>query len=408
MDYSRYSFAKVLGAFALVALSSCSDPVSSQSELTFLEGSPAQISFAEWCSAWALDCVPPEKPAEPHVAVAQVQAAFSVGNVFLNGGSRLGFSASDWSSAPITEAFALLLQGPLHNQVGQKLIDVGFKSFVVEGKGIARLAFEAKNYKGKSGLVWSVPSQEMTAALNGGGEMLTTGLVVSNAQGNQSANVAKITFSNTDMLTIESDVFRISDVPAWFVYRELATGIDVPSFQKVPPKNFGIVANRLVSFVSTTQQTILADSALISSLLTNFDALVPKPAKGFWHDSVKKMLQRVNSAKVEVGGGELRVMGNLKEKPSLWCDMVGSPVVLEIRKDFSVTFPLQTSADRVVMSFKGIAGKLNLAGPVKPGFELSVVEFTGEKMILKGVPVIGEYSVDITKVPPDGYDLKCK
>jgi hypothetical protein len=398
-------YSKVHFVASSLLLISCSDSYLSTSLVSDETETKPTLSFAEWCSGWGLRCEPPSVLSKPAATLKQVQSGFSVFNGFLNSSMSVGFSLEDWKSPRMKEAFDSFLIPKTYEELSLAMDNVGLLGGVASGDGRLRLEFSGKEYEGPSALRWKfAPSAEVS--FGDSGDVHFSGVLIQNPSGSEGVNVLRTQATSADTFVFESNLFRVEKVPLWFLSREVFSGFSIPKMQKIPFENFGVGLNRLLKVVLAKPQSISIEKSVLNSLENNFDVLVSQPQKSerFWHGSVKTILKKLEKMSVVATDGKADFSGQLVGKDLLHCAIEGTPMTMEIRKDFGVLIPVQTASRSVVMSFRGIAAKLNILG--KPGFNLSTVEYTGEKMIIKGIPLIGEFAVDITK-NIEKMDLKC-
>ncbi len=393
-------------ALAIFFLSSCSGSHVSTSQVLDETQTKPTLAFAEWCATWRLQCEAPAVLPKPMMTLEQLQTGFSLFNELLNTPMHFGFSAQDWKSSNMKEAFQSFSLSKSYEELTRTMDNVGFLGFVAEGDGRVQLNFVGKEFFGPSALRWHLaPFAEVSFGNLGSSHF--SGWMIQNPAGQEVAQLLAAQATSEDTFALEWDLFRVEDVPLWFVSREIVSGISIPVVQKVPFQNLGVGLNRLLKVALEKRQEVAVPKSVLNSLKTNFDVLVPQPQKSplFWHDSLKTILAKLEKFSVVAGDGKAELSGQLVGKDFLYCTIEGTPMAMEVRKDFGMSIPVQVAPDRVVMSFRGIAAKLNILG--KPGFNLSAVEYTGDKMIIKGVPLMGEFTVDVTK-NAEKMDLKCR
>ncbi len=397
-----------------VVLVSCSNPEKSRmasfEDSTFTSNPASEISFADWCGSWALQCEPTGKKELPPFTLPQVKSVFHLADLFLRGSSHWGFSQDDWKSSGMTQAFSYFEQKKLYEQVSQKLLAFGFHDVWGDGSAKLRVTFGgAGAYVGPSGLHWEM-SQEQFISFESDSEIVFSGMKISNTNGAKNALVKRALVQNTNAFSFETDLFRVTDVPPWFVEREIFSGLDNLETKPVSTTNMALGANRFLGWFLNKDVSLSLDKVFLKEIARDYDVILPKPkSAGKWYEAVRKVLLRVNVLSLDAGDGQAAITGELLGGGKLSCSADGVPIVIEIRKDFGVELPAQSANDRVVMSFHGISAKIDLPGPIDPGFDLSTVEFTGEKIVMKGVPIVGEYSVDLSKFQQgQNIDFDCK
>jgi hypothetical protein len=401
----------VLAGVACLCLA-CSDAGFLRNAQPLSESTPTEalpnMDFSEWCQEWGLRCeAPPQIPASPF-SYAQLQSVYAIADTFLKGESRVAFRASDFRTQSMREAFSKFLQPSLYNQTSYKLSELGFVDFGMSGEGAMQLAFDERTYFAPSGLQWQ-PQKSVQISLNENSRLLFSGVQVKNPGGTQSAWLAGSQITESLYVNLEFDSLMVSSVPQWFFVREFLSGIDPVEPKEVPFQNMGVGANRMLQTLLSTEQKVILGANFLRALRNDFDVLFPKPQDpALWHSSVKKILGSLTEVRADVGLGKAQLSASLAAREKLVCKMIGAPILLEIRNSVSMRLPVQKQDNMVAMEFSGIAAKIDLPGGMDPGFELSRVEFTGEKVVIKGVPLIGQYAVDLAKQPPNQkMDFNC-
>jgi hypothetical protein len=403
----------VIGTLASVAvglgLTSCSRDLTPAAFYQTNSESIPEMTFSDWCSAWNLHCEPSQPTVKSPFSLQQVKSGLKLTDTFFRSGSHLSISASDLNSNSLSEAFDLFLQGKVLRQTSQKLKNLGFSKASLDGSGVAQFSFATSApYVGPSGLSWALGT-DAGVSFGLDGWVNVSGVSMSGADAANIAKVVRVQPLTAETFLLETDAFVVRDVPLWFVATEVFQGIDDVSVGEIPSKNLAMGLNRLLDWFTSTNQSIKVDRNFLSELGREYDVMVPRPkVSKYWFESFRKIISRIDGVSLTVGKGEMEIRGHLQGTGNLFCNIEGAPVAIELKKDFLITMPVQTAADRVVMRFQGIASKLDLPGPRDPGFDLSTIEYTGEKIIFRGVPLVGSFGVDADPARAEKMDLRCQ
>jgi hypothetical protein len=367
-----------------------------------------KIAFPQWCIRWGLNC--PDKSSdaendeenfEESRESQQWQAIAKLFKSFAVSGSDFTISDSELTSAKTRLLFTSIGLQTVHGDVIEVLARSGLKKLALEPQGNIR--FEArKTVTGQSGIVRGRSGMKWIFGNEGGvdvgdkGQYLFSGLQFSAANSFESDVFGQLTYNDQDKTAWSGSNLTVTHVPDGFFIRDVPVRWEnFSELQRVP----------LLASISELRDLTFSGGRFIKLSPSFFDTAA-KNMPVFVDDA--KVLPAVTKLVDAFGALEFRAPSaktslaqlSLEKASSVMCriEMSGTPPIeLTLDRRFGIQNAYTNDKKHAQIDLYGINIKARVGIPIS--FNLKRVDVEPSRIVIKGVPVIGEI---VIALPEEG------
>jgi len=369
-----------------------------------------KISFEQWCTRWGLICPKPE----PKSFATETQTSLSkdeqkwraiaeLTDKAFKSGSNFTIEQQELNSARIRIFMNQLGWGDVHGDVLDVLNKSGLRKLVLEPTG--RLRFEARTtlngqsgtVRGNSGMKWAF-ANEGEVSVGALGQYIFKGLEFSAATSFESDEFGQLHFNESDKTLWSGNALAVTHIPDGFFIK------DIP----VRWEKFNDVKRDVLVRNATEARNIIFSPNRIVRLNSSFFDTAAKHSELFVEDDkIKTAVRQLINA---FGQMEMKAPStsnplaqvSLQQAGSVVCriEMSGTPAIdVTLDKLFGIQNVFTNEKRNAQIDLYGINIKARVGIPIS--FNLRRVDIEPTRIVIKGIPVVGEISI-----PLPGSDKK--
>ncbi|NBX16518.1 MAG: hypothetical protein EBR09_04050 [Proteobacteria bacterium] len=376
-----------------------------------------KMAFAQWCERWGLTCPADDKKLLIEVndsqdeskETLQWQAISQLFERFARSGSDFSVDDSELTSAKTRLLMTQIGLHDVHSDFLEVLGKSGLKKLAVDPLGNIR--FEARpTVSGQSGMVRGRSGMKWIFANNGGvsvggkGQYLFSGLQFSAANSFESDVFGQLTYNDVDKTTWSGSNLAVTHVPDGFFIRDVPVRWEKFSdLQRVPML---AAVSEMRDLVFSGGRFIKLNPAFFDTAARNMPVFVDDakilPAATKLVDAFGSLEFRAPSAKTSLA------QLSLEKAASVMCriEMSGTPPIeLTLDRRFGVQNAYTNEKRHAQIDLYGINIKARVGIPI--AFNLKRIDVEPSRIVIKGVPVIGEIAIPL---PEEGkkFDKELK
>lgn len=369
-----------------------------------------KVSFEQWCTRWGLICPKPE----PKSFATETQTSLSkdeqkwraiaeLTDKAFKSGSNFTIEQQELNSARIRIFMNQLGWGDVHGDVLDVLNKSGLRKLVLEPTG--RLRFEARTtlngqsgtVRGNSGMKWAF-ANEGEVSVGALGQYIFKGLEFSAATSFESDEFGQLHFNESDKTLWSGNALAVTHIPDGFFIK------DIP----VRWEKFNDVKRDVLVRNATEARNIIFSPNRIVRLNSSFFDTAAKHSELFVEDDkIKTAVRQLINA---FGQMEMKAPStsnplaqvSLQQAGSVVCriEMSGTPAIdVTLDKLFGIQNVFTNEKRNAQIDLYGINIKARVGIPIS--FNLRRVDIEPTRIVIKGIPVVGEISI-----PLPGSDKK--
>ncbi|MBM3381389.1 MAG: hypothetical protein FJY29_03015 [Betaproteobacteria bacterium] len=369
-----------------------------------------KISFEQWCTRWGLICPKPE----PKSFATETQTSLSkdeqkwraiaeLTDKAFKSGSNFTIEQQELNSARIRIFMNQLGWGDVHGDVLDVLNKSGLRKLVLEPTG--QLRFEARTtlngqsgtVRGNSGMKWAF-ANEGEVSVGALGQYIFKGLEFSAATSFESDEFGQLHFNESDKTLWSGNALAVTHIPDGFFIK------DIP----VRWEKFNDVKRDVLVRNATEARNIIFSPNRIVRLNSSFFDTAAKHSELFVEDDkIKTAVRQLINA---FGQMEMKAPStsnplaqvSLQQAGSVVCriEMSGTPAIdVTLDKLFGIQNVFTNEKRNAQIDLYGINIKARVGIPIS--FNLRRVDIEPTRIVIKGIPVVGEISI-----PLPGSDKK--
>ncbi|NBW80676.1 hypothetical protein EBR21_02880 [bacterium] len=412
--FGKVSAAGFLVVAGLAFVASCgrisTDSTSDESRISSLSASEGaldveKISFEQWCKRWGLTCPSKTETISAESAESytdskefqQWQVISQLFEAFARSGSNFSMANDELTSGRLRLLMTQIGLQEFHQDVIELLERSGLRKLSIESDG--KIRFEARPgvnnqsgiVRGKSGMKWTFES-EGGVSVGTGGNYLFNGLLFSAANSFESDVFGKLGYNDTDKTVWSGSNLAVTNIPDGFFIRDVPVRWDKFSDVKRLPLLRYLTEFR--NLVFTPGRTIRVNSAFFNTASRNMSVFVDD-AKIL--GAVTKLVDALGLLEIkEPTAGAAFAQLNLEKANSVMCriEMSGTPAIeLTLDKRFGIQNAYTNDKYNAQIDLFGINIKARVG--VSISFNLKRVDVEPTRIVIKGVPVVGEISIPL-------------
>ncbi|MFZ9519323.1 MAG: hypothetical protein ACO3A4_02495 [Silvanigrellaceae bacterium] len=364
-----------------------------------------KISFEQWCERWGLTCSEKPKPIGVEEAenladskeFQQWQAISQLFEDFSRSGSNFSMVDDELTSSRVRLLMAQIGLQDVHQDLMDVLQRSGLRKVAIERDG--RIRFEGRSginnqsgvLRGRSGMKWTFESQG-GVSVGSGGNYLFNGLLFSAANSFESDVFGKLGYNDTDKTVWSGANLAVTNIPEGFFIRDVPVRWEKFSdINRVP-----LLRNvtELRNLVFTQGRNVRVNSAFFNTAARNMPVFVDD-AKIV--GAVTRLVDSFGLLELkEPTAGAAFAQLNLESASSVMCriEMSGTPPIeLTLDKRFGVQNVYTNEKFNAQIDLFGINIKARVGLPIS--FNPKRIDVEPTRIVVKGVPVIGEISIPL-------------
>lgn len=378
-----------------------------QSQLnSLLESYAEKLSFEQWCERWGLACPIEEESARSgwneqslseSKEVRQWRAVADLLDKAVRSGSDFIIEQQELNSARVRIFMQQLGLGDVHGDLLDALSRSGIKKVAIEPSG--RVRFQAREtvsgqsgvLRGKSGLNWIFASNG-EFSVDDNGRYLFEGLQFAAANALESDVFGALSYSDEDKIVWSGENIAVTHVPDDFIIK------DVP----VRWEKFGDLQEEvLIRNATEARNIILANNRKLKLNSVFFDTAASHAAV-FTDDqkiqtALKQLLDSLGQFEMrQPQSGIALAKMTLQRAERVGCriEMSGVPAIdVSLSRDFGIQNVFTNEKKNAQIDLYGINIKVRIGFPIS--FNLKRIDVEPTKIVIKGVPVVGEISIPL-------------
>jgi hypothetical protein len=412
--FGKVSAAGVLIVAGLAFVASCgrtsSESSSKESRVASLPAGEAafeveKISFEQWCKRWGLTCPAKTEPTSADAVeefadskeFQQWQVISQLFEAFARSGSNFSMVDNELTSGRLRILMTQIGLHDLHQDVIELLERTGLRKVAIESDG--QIRFEARAgvnnqagvVRGRSGMKWMFETQG-GVTVGTGGNYLFKGLFFSAANSFESDVFGKLGYNDSDKTVWSGENLAVTNVPDGFFIRDVPVRWEKFSDVQRVPLLRNVTEFRNLIF--TQGRTIRVNSAFFNTASRNMSVFVDD-AKVL--GAVTKLVDAFGLLELrEPATGAAFAQLNLEKANSVMCriEMSGTPAIeLTLDKRFGVQNVYTNDKYNAQVDLFGINIKARVGVPIS--FNPKRVDIEPTRIVVKGVPVVGEISIPL-------------
>ncbi|MEY2987045.1 MAG: hypothetical protein RJB13_566 [Pseudomonadota bacterium] len=403
-------FASVLGLAASCAESKLSTETGWSKSLSQIKGKlgayTEKISFDEWCERWGLTCPVKDEDTE----IDSSEENFSESNELRQwrviadllekavlSGSDFSIEQQELNSARVRIFMQQLGLGDVHGDVLNALSKSGIKKLALEPSG--RVRFQAREtvsgqsgvLRGNSGLNWIFASNG-EFSVGAQSQYLFNGLQFAAANALESDEFGSLGYTDEDKIVWSGQNLAVTKIPADFLIK------DVP----VRWEKFGELQEEvLIRNITEARNIALANNRNLKLNSKFFDAAASHAGE-FTDDpkiqgALKQLLDSFGLFEMRQPTSSIALANvSLQQAERMGCriEMSGVPAIeVGLSRSFGIQNIFTNEKKNAQIDLYGINIKVRIGFPIS--FNLKRVDVEPTKIVIKGVPVIGEISIPL-------------
>lgn len=406
------AFAAAVGAVAsvsiLATLAACGTASMPQSGLdsqatddNVPEAALANLTFKEWCQQWGLTC-PPSTQDDDEGIVAQMspeqwKSTLSLFRALLVERNVLSFVRADLESPQFKEVIRTLGLQKLEADIVQLIDRVGLLKISLPGTGTVSVESKGQGViAGQSSLAWLFAPQ---VAIKPGatGKLEMSGISFADKSKTRTENLASISLPVSPSYLWGTTNLQISQVPGSFLLNEIV--LDTSALKNVKIEQALKSVTPLRDWLFAGGRKAHLGSGFFDTAAKEVGVIISNP---LLRRILPPLLEKLGSVDIEKVAANPLATVSLRADGKLTCrlEMEGQPKIdLTFDKKFGVTNLLTTDKGFARAEFYGVSAKLDVLGPISPGFKLQIIEVEPTRLVIKKVPVIGEVAIPLNGEP---------
>lgn len=402
--------ASVLGMAASCAESKLSGEADWSRSLSHVQsklGAYAEkISFDEWCERWGLTCPAKDErvalsSSEQSLADSKEMRQWRVVADLLDkavqSGSDFAIEQQELNSAKVRIFMQQLGLGDVHGDILDALSKSGIKKFAIEPSG--RVRFQAREtvsgqsgvLRGNSGLNWIFASSG-EFSVGAQSRYLFNGLQFAAANALESDDFGSLGYTDDDKIVWTGQSLAVTNIPDDFLIK------DVP----VRWEKFGDLQEEvLIRNITEARNIALANNRNLKLNSQFFDAAASHAGE-FADDpkiqaALKQLLDSFGLFEMRQPTSSVALANiSLQHAQRMGCriEMSGVPAIeIGLARNFGIQNIFTNEKKNAQIDLYGINIKVRIGFPIS--FNLKRVDVEPTKIVIKGVPVIGEISIPL-------------
>jgi|GEM_PF-676440 len=410
------------GGLIAVAISCARSEIDNRddaSKLSSLKGSEnnlalEKLSFAQWCKRWGLTCpksadIAHETPSEFQADSKDIQQWHAISELVgkaIGSGSNFALESSELNSARIRIFMAQIGLNEVLSDINELLSKSGLKKVGLEPAG--KLSFEARTgwngntglagtVRGRSGMKWSFESAG-EFLVGDSGQYLFKGLRFSAASSFESDYFGVLTRNDEDKTMWSGESLAVSHVPDGFFIKDIPVRWE--KFNDLNRETLITNATEARNIVFNGTRNLRLNSAFFDTAAKHMPLFVEDP----------KVVNAATQLANAFGTLEMKASSptsplaqlTLEKANAVVCriEMTGTPALeVTLDKRFGVQNIFNNEKSAAQIDLYGINIKAKVGLPIS--FNLKRVDVEPTRVVVKGIPVIGEISI-----PLPGSDSK--
>ena len=365
-----------------------------------------KISFDEWCERWGLTC--PVKDDDTQFNSVDTFVSESkelrqwrvIANLLekaVQSGSDFAIEQQELNSAKVRIFMRQLGLGDVHGDILEALSKSGIKKVALEPSG--RVRFQAREtasgqsgvLRGNSGLNW-IFSSSGEFSIGPQSQYLFNGLQFAAANALESDEFGTLGYTDDDKIVWSGQNLAVTNIPDDFLIK------DVP----VRWEKFGDLQEEvLIRNISEARNIALANNRNLKLNSRFFDAAASHAGEFTDDPKIQRALKQLLDS---FGLFEMRqstastALANisLQQAERMGCriEMSGVPAIeIGLSRHFGIQNIFTNEKKNAQIDLYGINIKVRIGFPIS--FNLKRVDVEPTKIVIKGVPVIGEISIPL-------------
>lgn len=359
-----------------------------------------KISFSQWCERWGLSC-PKQTSDVDGLGESQEslrwQAIAQLFERFMTSGSNFSLEESELSSGKTRILLTQMGLQDVYGDVLNVLRQSGLKKVVIEPDG--KIRFEARvgvngqagTVRGNSGMKWTFKNQGQVS-VGTGGQYLFNGLLFAAANSFESDVFGRLGFNDQDKTIWSGSNLAVTHVPDGFFIRDVPVRWEKFSELKRAPVLRALTELRDLVFIQG--RNIKVNKSFFDNAAQHIPLFVED-------DKLVTPITRLTDA---LGGLEMKApttgsalaQVTLERASSIVCriEMTGTPAIeLTLDRRFGVQNAYTNEKSNAQVDLFGINIKARVGLPI--AFNLKRVDIEPTRIVVKGVPVIGEIAIPL-------------
>lgn len=375
-----------------------------------------KIFFEQWCARWGLNCSQADSGKfsadgefEQSDDVLKWKAIAELFEKAIASGSNFSLEEKEFNSARVRIFLNQIGLGEVNADFLEVLSKSGLKRVGLEPSG--KLRFEGRttlngqsgSVRGKSGMIWAF-ANEGEFSVGSAGQYLFKGLKFSAAKSFESDDFEQLNFNDADQTTWSGKNLAVTHVPDAFFIKDLPV-----RWEKLSDwKQEVLIRN------ATEARNIVFNAARNFHLNSGFFDTASKHTNLFVDDAkiagaVKVLVNSFGSLEVKAPTSSTPLAQlALQQAGSVVCriEMSGTPAIdITLDKRFGVQNVFTNEKTNAQLDIYGINIKARVGIPIS--FKLKRVDIEPTRIVVKGVPVVGEISIPLpTDDKKFGKELK--
>ncbi|MEN9528280.1 MAG: hypothetical protein RI932_153, partial [Pseudomonadota bacterium] len=369
-----------------------------------------KISFEQWCARWGLICAKSEPKNTDEATGSLVskdelkwRAIAELTDKAFKSGSNFTIEQQELNSARIRIFMSQLGLGDVHGDVLDVLSKSGLRKLILDPNG--QLRFEARatlngqsgTVRGNSGMKWAF-ANDGEVSIGTAGQYLFKGLEFSAATSFESDEFGQLHFNEADKTLWSGNTLAVTHIPDGFFIKDIPVRWE--KFNEVKQDVLVRNATEARNILFTPARVLRLNSAFFDTAAKHSDLFVDD-------DKIKTAVRQLINAfglmemKAPTSSSPLAQV-SLQQAGSVMCriEMSGTPAIeVTLDKRFGVQNVFTNDKSHAQIDLYGINVKARVGFPIS--FNLRRVDIEPTRIVIKGIPVVGEISI-----PLPGSDKK--
>lgn len=361
------------------------------------------VPYDQWCEGWGLTCPTGDAanvPSQEHPwTKAQWKNAFAAAEAVVGSPSDVRFSRADADDAALKQALDAFGLGDLLVQVKHRIDAAGLDELKFGGGALTFSAQRESSYQAPSGLV--VASQRSaTLRFDPHGDVAVDGFSLRSQRG-----VAEPLqgFSVSDVNLMEwraSPSKKYADVPIQF-FLDNILGIDLNAIHgDASTSTFLNALAPLKDWLTAGQRDLSLGGPVFPALAANVPALLSDANDRAATKYILEHLTKLESTAAMRGAALARGESSSEIKCRL-----NNEAIIMVDTHFALTKVERLGDKKARAQLQGVRAR-PLRGLIRPTIQIATLDVTPDRIIIRDVPVIGTYEIDLND--PDNKDLSVR
>lgn len=365
-----------------------------------------KITFSQWCERWGLTCPSEETDENSHEnrqasleskESRQWRVVAELLEKAVQSGSDFSLEQQELNSARVRIFMQQLGLGDVHGDLLNALSKSGIKEVAIEPSG--RVRFQAREtvsgqsgvLRGQSGLNWIFASSG-DFSVGAQGQYIFNGLQFAAANALESDVFGELGYTDEDKIVWSGQNIAVTHVPEDFIIK------DIP----VRWEKFGeLKEDVLIRNITEARNIVLANDRHLKLNSAFFDTAASH-ADVFTEDekiqpALKKLLDSMGQFDLrspQSGAALANIALQRAERLVCRIEMSGVPAIeIGLSQNFGLQNVFSNEKKNAQIDLYGINIKVRIGFPIS--FNLKRVDVEPTKIVIKGVPIIGEISIPL-------------